>query len=242
MKIIVTLITTVAATLLQSEMHAQTLREQLQAREDASSTKIPKEIKSDFAEGIAAVKAAKVVEGAKQAGDEAPDFTLKNAVNENISLATELKKGPVVLTWYRGGWCPYCNIALAALEKELPAIKESGASLMALTPELPDKALSTKEKNNLSFKVLTDLNHEVAKSYGLLFKLTPEVEKHYGNFFNLETFNGKAAGTDTLPLAATYIIGQDGTILWAFLHHDYRMRAEPKDIVNFLAALKNKEN
>ena len=113
-------------------------------------------------------------------------------------------------------------------------IKAAGASLLALTPELPDKALSTAEKNDLEFEVLTDLDHEVATEYGLLFKLTPEVERLYGQFFDLKTFNGEDAGTDQLPLAATYIIGEDGKILWAFLHHDYRKRAEPKDIVAFL--------
>lgn len=212
----------------------QTLREKLQARENTGSTKVTPEIKKEFAKGITAIKTARIVEGAKQVGDQAPDFTLKNATGVEISLAAELKKGPVVLTWYRGGWCPYCNITLAALQEELPAIKKAGATLLALTPELPDKALTTSEKNKLEFQVLTDLNHKVADQYGLLFKLTPEVEKLYGQFFDLSDFNGKEAGTDTLPLAATYIIGQDGKIAWSFLHHDYHMRAEPADIVKFL--------
>ncbi|MDA7537018.1 AhpC/TSA family protein [bacterium] len=159
---------------------------------------------------------------------------MKNATGQEVTLADELKKGPVVLTWYRGGWCPYCNIALAAMQAKLPEIKAAGASLIALTPELPNKALTTTEKNKLEFQVLTDLNHGVAKNYGLLFKLTPEVEKLYGNFFDLEEFNGADATTDTLPLAATYIIGQDGTIQWAFVDADYRSRAEPADIVAFL--------
>lgn len=217
--------------------NSQTLREQLQAKEDAGSGRVTPEIKAEFKKGIDAIKAAKIVEGAKQVGDAAPDFTLKNATGKEVSLAAELKKGPVVLTWYRGGWCPYCNIALAALQAELPAIKKAGGTLLALTPELPDKVLTTAEKNKLEFEVLTDLNHKVAAQYGLLFKLTPEVEKLYGNFFDLAEYNGAEAGTDTLPLAATYIIGKDGKIAWAFLHHDYHMRAEPKDIVKFLEGM-----
>lgn len=213
---------------------AETLRDQLEAREAQGSDKVTPEIKAEFAEGIEAVKAAKIVEGAKQVGEKAPDFTLKNAVGESVTLSKELKNGPVVLTWYRGGWCPYCNIAMAAMQEVLPEIKAAGASLIALTPELPDKTLSTKEKNGLKFEVLTDLNHQAAKAYGLVFKLTPEVEKRYGQFFDLAEFNGKEAGTDTLPLAATYIIGPDGKIEWAFLHHDYHMRAEPAGIVKFL--------
>lgn len=229
------------ASCLSSTVYGQSLREKLQAREDAGSGKINKEIKSDFADGIAAVKAAKIVEGAKQVGDKAPDFTHKNAMGKRVTLADELKKGPVVLTWYRGGWCPYCNIAMAAMQEELPAIQAAGASLIALTPELPDKTLTTKEKNGLKFEVLTDLDHQSARAYGLLFELTPQVEKHYKKFFDLEKFNGKEAGSKNLPLAATYIIGQDGKILWSFLHHDYHMRADPKDIVKFLATLNKKE-
>lgn len=216
---------------------ADTLSERLLAREASGSSKVTPEIKKAFKEGIAAVEAAKVVDKAKKVGDLAPDFTLRNAVGKEVKLSDELKDGPVVLTWYRGGWCPYCNIALAALQEELPAIEKAGASLIALTPELPDKTLSTAEKNKLKFPVLTDLNHKVATKYNLMFKLTPEVEKLYGNFFNLEEFNGKDAGTDRLPLAATYIIGKDRKILWAFLHHDYHKRAEPKAIVKFLEKL-----
>ena len=223
---------------LQVHGHGQTLSDQLKAREAAGSGKVTPEVKAAFAEGIAAIDAAKIVEGAKQVGDAAPDFTLANATGEEVTLSESLKKGPVVLTWYRGGWCPYCNITLAAMQKALSAIQKEGATLLALTPELPDKSLTTQEKNGLEFEVLTDLNHEVAKQYQILFNLTPEVEVLYGKFFDLADYNGAKAGTDTLPLAATYIIGQDGIIRWAFLHHDYHMRAEPSDIVAFLKELK----
>ena len=223
---------------LQVHGHGQTLSEQLKAREAAGSGKVTPEVKAAFAEGIAAIDEAKIVEGAKQVGDAAPDFTLANATGEEVTLSETLKQGPVVLTWYRCGWCPYCNITLAAMQKALPAIQKEGATLLALTPELPDKSLTTQEKNGLEFEVLTDLNHQVAKQYQILFNLTPEVEVLYGKFFDLADYNGAKAGTDTLPLAATYIIGQDGIIRWAFLHHDYHMRAEPSDIVAFLKELK----
>lgn len=234
-------LTLLSLTICMATSHADTLEDRLKAREAQGSGKVTPEVKKAFAEGIAAVKNAGVVESAKQVGDKAPDFKLKNATGKEISLSGELKKGPVVLTWYRGGWCPYCNIAMAALQEELPAIKKAGATLIALTPELPDKALSTTEKNKLQFQVLTDLNHQVARKYGIVFKLTPEVEKLYGKFFDLEAYNGDKAGADSLPLAATYIIGSDGTIQWAFLHHDYHKRAEPADIVKFLRQLKNRK-
>ncbi|MGJ8677090.1 MAG: peroxiredoxin-like family protein [Akkermansiaceae bacterium] len=217
---------------------AETLAEQIESKTAEGSGKLSPEVKKAFAEGIESVKAEKIVEGAKKVGDMAPDFTLMNAIGNEVNLREELKKGPVVVTWYRGGWCPYCNLALAAMQKELPAIKAAGANLIAISPELPDKVLSTTEKNELEFQVLTDTNNQVADTYGLLFKLTPEVEEIYGKFFDLKEYNGKEAGTDTLPLAATYIIGESGLIEWAFTHHDYHMRAEPADIVKFLEVRK----
>ncbi|MDF1862281.1 MAG: peroxiredoxin-like family protein [Verrucomicrobiales bacterium] len=190
-----------------------------------------------YADGIEAVRKAAVVDSAKTVDDKAPDFTLPTVNGSSLTLSEELKKGPVVLTWYRGRWCPYCNIQLAAYQKILPQIEELGAQLIAVSPELPDKSLSTTEKNNLRFTVLSDANLKVADEYGLIFKLTPEVERLYGQFFDIREFNGTEAVANELPLAATYVIGQDGVIRWAFLEADYTMRAEPRDILKALDAL-----
>lgn len=215
---------------------ADTLEKQLQARSDQAAGQLPAEVRAEFARGIEAVAEAGVTATAKQVGDRAPDFTLKNAVGKEVTLSKLLEDGPVVLTWYRGGWCPYCNLALAALQEQLPEFSKAGATLVALTPELPDKSLDTAKKNALEFEVLSDLNHGVAKDYGLLFKLTPEVRELYKGFFDLNEYNGEEAGDDTLPLAATYVIGSDGTIQWAFLDADYRKRAEPAEITKFLGS------
>ena len=215
-------------------MAAPSLSDQLSARSAQSASQLPANVRDEFAKGIQSVRDAKITGQAKNVGDKAPDFTLKNATGESIQLSKLLKHGPVVLTWYRGGWCPYCNLALNALQEKLPDIKKAGAQLVALTPELPDKSLDTAKKNHLEFEVLTDTNHKLAKEYGIVFKLTPEVRDLYKGFFDITAFNGKEAGDDNLPLAATYIIGTDGTIKWAFLDADYRKRAEPSDIVDFL--------
>ena len=209
---------------------SETLQEKLDARsKEAAATGDPA-VRTEFAKGIEAVAESGIVDKAIKVGDKAPDFTLKNASGKKVTLGTLLKDGPVVLTWYRGGWCPYCNIALQALQKELPEIKKAGATLVALSPELPEKALSTLEKNELDFEVLSDISHGVAKKYGIVFELTPEVRKLYKDFFDLTEFNGADAGDTTLPLAATYVIDTDGTVKWAFLDADYRKRAEPADV------------
>lgn len=210
------------------------LKHQLEARSNQAAKTGDPAVRAAYARGIDAVAKSGILDRALKVGDKAPDFTLKNASGKEVSLSSLLKGGPVVITWYRGGWCPYCNIALAALEKELPAIRKAGASLVALTPELPDKTLTTTEKNSLGFEVLTDLNHKVAREYGIAFELTDEVRELYQKHFDLAVYNGKDAGNGTLPLAATYIIDRKGVIRWAFADADYRKRAEPADIVTFL--------
>ncbi len=155
---------------------AETLREKLAARAAESNKSGDPAVQAAYARGIEAVAASGILDRVKKVGDKAPEFALKNAAGAEIKLSGLLKDGPVVLTWYRGGWCPYCNIALAAFQEKLPGIKAAGARLVALTPELPDKSLSTKEKNSLTFEVLTDLNHAVAANTGSSSNSLPKYE------------------------------------------------------------------
>jgi peroxiredoxin len=122
------------------------------------------------------------------------------------------------------------------LQEELPNIKAEGASLLALTPELPDESISTSEKHHLEFEVLSDVHNKVAKEYGVVFKLTDDVAKIYNEKFGLNEHNGDTS--NELPLAVTYIIDTDGTIAYAFLDFDYRNRAEPSEITAFLKTMK----
>lgn len=216
---------------------SETLASRLKARADEGAKTADPAVRAEYARGIEAVAQSGILDSAKKAGDRAPDFTLTDADGEKVSLSQLLKDGPVVLTWYRGSWCPYCNIALRALQEKLPDFEKAGATLVALTPELPDKAGPNAEKLELDFEVLTDLNHQVAEDYGIVFRLTPTVRDLYKKHFDLTDFNGTKAGDDRLPLAATYVIDRDGVIRWAFLDADYRKRAEPADVVAAVEAL-----
>lgn len=223
--------------LLRAEEVPAKLADQIEALRTANQAKASPEKRAAYAAGIEAVKRAAVVEGAAKTGDTAPDFTLQNSRGQAVTLSEELKKGPVVLTWYRGGWCPYCNVQLAAYQQFLPQIEELGAQLIAVSPELPDKSLTTVEKNGLRFTVLSDSGLKIARKYGLVFELTPEVEKLYAGFFSMQEYNGPDAAKNELPLAATYVIAPDGKITWSFLEADYTKRAEPRDIVIALDAI-----
>lgn len=202
----------------------------------ASASKFTDEKKKIYADGISSVQNSGVLDSALKVGDKAHNFTLNNALNESVTLYDQLKNGPVVLTWYRGGWCPYCNITLHALQEKLPEFKKEGATLLALTPELPDNSLSTSEKNNLKFTVLSDLKNTIAKAYGVVYTLTDDVATIYNAGFGLNKVNGDTS--NALPLAATYVIDTNGIITYAFLDADYTQRAEPSEILSALKQLK----
>lgn len=211
------------------------LSEKLNERKSNFEKKADDEVKRIYAEGIQAIVDAGVLDNALNVGDKAPDFTLKNATGDDISLYDRLDEGPVVLVWYRGGWCPYCNITLQRLQSELPNFEKHNASLIALTPEVPDSSLSTTEKNDLQFDVLSDEGQKVSKEYGVVFQLTDEVAARYEKSFGLTEYNND--DSKKLPLAATYVIDTNGIITYAFLDADYRNRAEPKDIIEALEKL-----
>ena len=132
-----------------------------------------------------------IAKNSLKVGDKAPDFNLPNATGEEVRLKELLDKGPVVLNFYRGGCCPYCNLELNAYQKHLQEINELGASFVAISPQTPDKSLSTAEKNELKFQVLSDVGNKVADQFGLVFKLPTELQELYNNFgISLPKFNG----------------------------------------------------
>ncbi|MEU6148104.1 peroxiredoxin-like family protein [Streptomyces sp. NPDC047081] len=168
-------------------------------------------------------------------GDRAPHFRLPSATGEFVALDDLLTRGPVVLTFYRGAWCPYCNIALRAFQQHHNAITARGARLVAVSPQVPDESLSLSEKHDLAFDVLSDIGSDAATQYGLAFDLPDDLAGVYDKLgFGLQRVNG--GHPRTLPLPATYVIDRDGVIRWAFVHTDYTLRAEPADILAALDA------
>lgn len=211
----------------------------LKAKLDAVSAKAaermpPEQIKK-FGEGVEQVKASGAEARALQVGAVAPDFTLPEAKGKMVTLSTMLKDGPVVLTWYRGGWCPYCNIQLAAYQEKMGELRAMGAQLVAISPQVPDASMSTADKNKLEFSVVSDVGNTTAKAYGLAYKVPPAVEEMY------KTFLPKANGDESLelPLSVVYVVGRDGKIKWARVDADYRVRAEPEEVIRAVKELKN---
>jgi len=192
----------------------------------------------DFERGIQELAESGILEKAVKKGDAAPDFTLPDIQGNPVTLSELLKKGPVVLVWYRGGWCPYCNLHLQTLQNALPDFQAAGAQLVAVSPELPAKTEITSQKHTLGFPVLSDQGNKTASAYGLVFTLPDYVSKRYHQFFNIEEYNGDKS--ETLPLSASYVIGQDGKVTYAFLDADYKKRAEPKTLIKKVKKLQRK--
>lgn len=207
-----------------------TLKEELKIYAENSLKRHPGAAQNIMKKAIDDLMATDILEGATKTGDVLSNFSLPNAKGEKISLDTLLQNGKVVLTFYRGGWCPYCNIALKALQNSLPQIKEKGATLVAITPETPDNSLSTKEKNELDFEVLTSENNELARSLGLVYTLPADLVVLYRSF-GIDLVESQGNEASELPIAATYVIEQNGEISYHFLAEDYKLRADPNDII-----------
>jgi peroxiredoxin len=224
--------------------HAQStettsLSEQLDARKARFVEMAPPERVAAAEGAIVDVADSGILDKAINLGDKAPDFTLPDALGNSVSLYEQLAKGPVILTWYRGSWCPYCNIQLHDYQKSLGDIQAAGAQLMAVSPELSDSALTWKEKNELEFIVLSDVGNKVAREYGIVYRISDAIAAGYvaGGRNDLTKYNGD--DSLELPLAVTYVIGTDGTVEYAFVDADYRKRAETSDVVNFVLGLAN---
>ena len=211
-----------------------TLSQQLEEYRAGWMLRVPAERRAAMERHIAHLSETGIGRNAKQIGDLAPEIILPDAHGRAFDVATLLAKGPVVVTFYRGGWCPYCNLELKAYQSELPRITAAGASLVAISPEKPDDSMSTAEKNALTFPVLSDVGQKVGKAFGLVYSFTDELRTVYDGFkLDIPSKNG-APGDWSLPLSATYVIASDGRILFADTSVDYRRRTDPLDVLRAL--------
>lgn len=211
------------------------LNTKLQEKRNAS--KVPQDKRAIMVAANKKLAESGIIDQAKNVGDQFIDFEVPNVHGKKVKISEALKKGPVVLTFYRGGWCPYCNLQLRAYQESLDLFEKAGGQLIAVSPESMDSAETTVNKNELKFEILTDDHNKVARQYGLVFKLDDDLKEIYLQFgLDLE----KNQGNDSweLPIPATYVIDQKGVIRYAFLNTDYVQRAEPKDIIDTLLKLK----
>jgi peroxiredoxin len=176
-------------------------------------------------------------ERARKAGDTAPEFALKDPDGKVVSSRALLAKGPLVVSFYRGVWCPYCNLELQALEAAHPEIEARGASLVAISPQTAPNSRKSQRDNKLSFPILSDAKSDVANAFGIRFALPDYLVEIYKSFKNdLPTINDDPSWV--LPMPARYVIGRDGIIVYAEINPDYTQRPDPSVLLPVLDRLR----
>ena len=214
----------------------KTLKEQTDAKIAMGRKNNP-----DFMKGVDAIisKAKEFQEGkdAIKVDEKAPNFELPNAQGKSISLANALEKGPVVITFYRGSWCPYCNLQLRALQAKLSEIHALGATLIAISPEVPDGSLTENEISKMEFTVLSDQDAKVASQYGVAWEVPEFLTEHMRVDRELDLIKINNGNGNILPIPATFVLGKDGIVKWSYVNVDYRTRSEPDQIIEVLKSL-----
>lgn len=212
----------------------------LREETDAQIAKLRK-TKPEFAQQIDALMSSsesfQAGSDALTVGQKAPDFVLPDPHGAEVSLSGLLAKGPVVVTFYRGGWCPYCNLQLRAIQTRLADMHALSAELVAISPQVPDESLAQLERDPLAFPVLSDQDARVAAEYGVAWEVPDAILDHMRKDRNLELTEINGGNGHVLPIPGTFVLGRDGLVKWRYVNVDYRYRAEPEDVVAAVRAL-----
>jgi peroxiredoxin len=198
---------------------------------------LPPDLLRDLLRPIGQLVTSGAAENTLKEGAQAPDFTLPDTRGNMVRLSHLLRQGPVVISFYRGQWCPYCHLALRAYQQAVPHLQELGTSLVAISPQMPDHSQALAEKLALTFALLSDVGNQVARAYGLVFTIDKAVRgAHLLIGANLPAFNGTDAWD--LPMAGTFLVDRSGTVRLAFVDPDFTRRLDPSVIVARLKELK----
>ncbi|MFM5292958.1 peroxiredoxin-like family protein [Aeromonas veronii] len=207
-----------------------TLEQKIKEYDAIKRTKVPGDVLAVMEGVTEALRASGLGQGALVTGDQFPDFALPDQHGVVRPLSHYLAEGPVVLNIYRGGWCPYCNLEMQALNIALPEFVKRGVTLLGLTPEMPTTAQDTLTANELAITVLSDEGNRVSASLGLVFEL-PEVLRPIYERFGIDIPASNGDDSFTLPVPATYILGLDRVVRYHFVNVDYTQRAEPAQLI-----------
>ena len=207
------------------------LKEQLEGYSQNAASKTPKRVIETMKQTTQKLIKSDIAEKSLKVGDKAPSFILPNLDGKLIS--PDDFKGPLIINFNRGSWCPYCNLEVAAWQKIYDKVKASGADLVAISPNVPEKYSEMKVKNGLDFELLSDVGNKIAKQFGLVFTLPAELISIYKQFgIDIPLYNGD--NSYELPIPATYVV-KDGIIIYSFVDPDYTKRAEPQEVLDAIS-------
>lgn len=197
---------------------------------------VPADRLSVVDQSIEELKSSGFADRALKSGEKAPAFELPDGDGQLWRSADLLRNGPLVIVFYRGRWCAYCNTQLVALQEIHKQIAVAGASLVAISPQTQKHSYMTRDMHHLRFPVLSDAGNQLARKFGLVYRLSPELQAMYESIFTrLPGYNGDQSWE--LPLPATYIVQRDGTISYARVEADWRQRPEPEEVLKELPKL-----
>ncbi|KAA3630863.1 MAG: AhpC/TSA family protein [Calditrichaeota bacterium] len=209
------------------------VEEKLKNRAEESAKRAPQEFRDLTNQGFETLEKSNITKTALQIGEKMPSFSLPDENGNIVSSDELLKNGNLILVFYRGQWCPYCNIYLSEMEKYLPDFKKLNASLVAISAEPPDRSLEVAKMDSLTYPVLSDTGLVASKKFGIVFEVPATIQQAMGKFdFNFQEYYKSEKAE--LPLSATYVVNPQGQIIYAFLEIDYKLRAEPVDIIEVL--------
>lgn len=202
------------------------LEKKLSERRESAKNRISPEILSKMLEATQSLKNSELEKEAFNIGDKIEDTILLNNLGDEVSIMDILGKQPAIISFYRGTWCPYCNLELSTYNELLK--DKNKIKMVAISPERPESSINVE---NLNFEVLSDIDNKFAKKLNLTFDITETIENIYDGFgINLEKSQGKKSRI--LPIPATYIVDSSGIIVYAYIDADYTKRAEPKDVID----------
>lgn len=212
------------------------LAEELAARAAQGAATFSEERTAIYAAQAQAIAASGIADTSLGKGDRAPLFELPDARGRTVRLADVLTDTPAVISFYRGAWCPFCNLELRALQREMDVVGDAHTTLVAISPNEPDVSADLVEELGLTFRVLSDHDNRVARSYGLVYELIPEL---VGLYRGIDRDIGAMNGTEAweLPVPATYVVDRQGVIQYAFVELDHRARAEPSEVMAVATSL-----
>lgn len=214
------------------------LQDKLDAfRAEVEGKKAPPHVVAVMHKATADLIASGQADRAIKAGARAPKFALPNAHGQLVRSSDLLAKGPLVLTFYRGIWCPYCNIDLQAIEAAADEIRALGASLVAISPQTAANRRKSERENGLTFPILSDHGNSIANEFGLRFRLPDDLIAVYRGFGNDLTI-GNGEDSWTLPMPARYVIGTDSVVVYAEVNPDYTRRPDPSELLPVLRRLR----
>lgn len=212
------------------------LHNELLAVKEQMAARLPADVRAAMDRATAELSTSGLPLKALQPGHSITDFVLPDAAGRRVASMALRARGPLLITFYRGQWCPYCNLALRALQRELPEFTARGVSLLAISPELPDHAMTMQQEHGLAFPVLSDSESTVARSFGLVFALPLELRAVYRQL-GIDLPGRTGNSSHELPIPASFLVDRDGVVLASYVEVDYRQRLEPAEALAWIDRL-----